>query len=116
MKTKSHAPWWRLVEHVADTQYALTGWNDNFVEMTAENFTVGDLCRHIATTNLALPYRRHLHWDENRIFPNFDPQEGLETQAELGRQTALLDPDRSLPTGDRADEPGNEDAGGSSPR
>jgi hypothetical protein len=77
IKTKSDTLWWRLVEHVDDARYALTSDNDEFVDMTARNYSVGRLCYHIAKTDLGRPYLRHLSEDEWRILPesSFHPQD-----------------------------------------
>ncbi len=75
IKTKSDAMWWRLVQHINDARYALTGDNNDFVDMTARNFSVGELCSHIASEDLGAPYLRHLRAEEWRIFPTFHPQD-----------------------------------------
>jgi hypothetical protein len=79
IKTKSDEMWWRLLEHAGDARYALTGDCDEFVDMTAENFSVGSLCSHIASADLGGPYLRHLPTgpEDWRILPEFHPQDEI---------------------------------------
>ena len=74
IKDTSDELWWRLKKHFHDGRYCLTGNEEAFQEMEAWNFSVGELCRHIATEKLGTPYRRHLMANEGRIL-FFEPQE-----------------------------------------
>jgi hypothetical protein len=77
IKTKSDEIWWQLIKHCDDNRYAITSDNDEFVDMTATNFSVGSICSHIAETDLGRPYLRHLQEEEGRILPEgaFHPQD-----------------------------------------
>jgi hypothetical protein len=73
--SKTDAMWWQLVKFRNDDRYAITAWNDAFVEMTAENFSVGALCRQIASAHLGEPYLRHLDIIDEAGVPGFEPQD-----------------------------------------
>jgi hypothetical protein len=75
-KDKSDQMWWCLMNHLDDQRYALTGNCNEFVEMTAYNFSVGSLCKHIAGKNLGEPYARYLPAEEWRFLSKsvFHPQ------------------------------------------
>ena len=63
-------------EPFRDGRYCLTSDSEAFVDMTAENLSVGTLCRHIARERLGEAYRRDsgpLEF-ETYIVPEFDPQ------------------------------------------
>jgi hypothetical protein len=75
IKDTSDELWWRLKKHFHDDRYCLTGNEGASVEMDAWNFSVGDLCRHIAEAKLGAPYRRHFIWLREKLSPPFNPQE-----------------------------------------
>jgi hypothetical protein len=75
VKDSSDELWWRLQDHFDDGRYCLTGESESSVEMSAENLSVGTFCHHIAVEKLGAPYLRHLAVDEERIHPQFAPQQ-----------------------------------------
>ena len=71
LTTKSDDIWWRLREHCGDKRYVLTASRNGF----AENFSVGSFCCDFASTDLSLPYRRHLPSVPGRMPSTFQPED-----------------------------------------